>query len=229
LFEAVVATCENAIAIYYAVATHLHFDVAEFQKKPISNLVVPDVVVGNATVEASKDAPNVNATEAVPVTDIRKVSPSTGVPVRFVVNDVIAAVCAVIFTTSQLSVLIAGVAELADNAATLFVTLLFVSVTVEVAYITVPPAPNATLDPSVPVNVNVFDTTSVFAFANVKVPVVVDIVRPFTDVGVIAPSVNVIAGVVVAVATDPDTPLAVATDTDVTVPVPPPADCTNTL
>ncbi len=40
--------------------------------------------------------------------------------------------------------------------------------------------------------------------------------------GVIAPSVNVMAGVVVAFATLPDTPLAVVTDTVVTVPEPPP-------
>jgi hypothetical protein len=43
-----------------------------------------------------------------------------------------------------------------------------------------------------------------------------------TDDGVISPSVSVIAGVVVAVATDPLTPLAVATLTVVTVPAPPP-------
>ena len=41
-----------------------------------------------------------------------------------------------------------------------------------------------------------------------------------TDVGVIAPSVNVIAGVVVEVATEPLTPFAVVTETEVTVPVP---------
>ena len=49
-------------------------------------------------------------------------------------------------------------------------------------------------------------------------------VRPetCTALGVIAPRVSVIAGVVVAVATVPDTPLAVTTETLVTVPVPPP-------
>ena len=45
-----------------------------------------------------------------------------------------------------------------------------------------------------------------------------------TDVGVIAPSVRVIAGVVVAVATEPLTPLAVVTETDVTVPLALPGD-----
>ena len=45
-------------------------------------------------------------------------------------------------------------------------------------------------------------------------------VKAFTDVGVIAPKVKVIAGVVVDVATEPETPLAVVTDTDVTVPEP---------
>ena len=47
-------------------------------------------------------------------------------------------------------------------------------------------------------------------------------VKPLTDVGVIAPRVNVIAGVVVLSATSPDTPLAVVTDTEVTVPEPSP-------
>ena len=41
-----------------------------------------------------------------------------------------------------------------------------------------------------------------------------------TEVGTIAPSVRLIAGVVVEVATVPDTPFAVVTDTLVTVPVP---------
>lgn len=42
-----------------------------------------------------------------------------------------------------------------------------------------------------------------------------------TDEGVIAPSVKVMAGVVVALATEPETPLAVTTETVVTVPAPP--------
>jgi hypothetical protein len=41
-----------------------------------------------------------------------------------------------------------------------------------------------------------------------------------TEVGVIAPRVRVIAGVVVLVATEPETPFAVVTLTEVTVPVP---------
>ena len=43
-----------------------------------------------------------------------------------------------------------------------------------------------------------------------------------TDVGVIAPSVKVIAGVVVGVATVPETPLAVVTEALLTDPVPVP-------
>jgi hypothetical protein len=53
----------------------------------------------------------------------------------------------------------------------------------------------------------------------VSVPLPEVIVLPLTDVGVIAPKVKVMAGVVVAVATVPDTPLAVVTLTDVTVPL----------
>ena len=44
------------------------------------------------------------------------------------------------------------------------------------------------------------------------------------ELGVIAPKVKVIAGVVVAVATVPETPLAVTTETLVTVPDPPPVE-----
>ena len=46
------------------------------------------------------------------------------------------------------------------------------------------------------------------------------IATPLTDVGVMAPSVSVIAGVLVEVATVPETPLASMTDTEVTVPEP---------
>jgi hypothetical protein len=45
-------------------------------------------------------------------------------------------------------------------------------------------------------------------------------VRPLTLVGVIAPRDKVIAGVVVAVATEPEIPLADITETEVTVPAP---------
>ena len=45
-----------------------------------------------------------------------------------------------------------------------------------------------------------------------------------TEVGAIAPSVSVIAGVVVLVATEPETPFAVVTETEVTVPEPEPVD-----
>ena len=45
---------------------------------------------------------------------------------------------------------------------------------------------------------------------------------PFTLVGVIAPRVSVIAGVVVGFAIDPDIPLAVTIDIVVTVPLHPP-------
>ncbi len=63
-------------------------------------------------------------------------------------------------------------------------------------------------------------TLKVFPFVRVKVPVVEVIVNPFTEVGVIAPAIIVIVGVVVALATVPEKPFAVATDTVVTVPEP---------
>ena len=58
----------------------------------MSRRVVETVVVGRATAPASNEVPNVRPTAPVPVTEIRSLSPSTGVPVRFVVNEVIAAV-----------------------------------------------------------------------------------------------------------------------------------------
>ena len=50
-----------------------------------------------------------------------------------------------------------------------------------------------------------------------------------TELGVIAPKLNCIAGVVVGFETVPETPLAVVTDTLVTVPLPPPPPTTVTL
>jgi hypothetical protein len=88
-------------------------------------------------------------------------------------------------------------------------------------YTTVPPVPNATEEASVPVKVRVLLAVSVLPLAIVSVPVVVVTVSPFTLVGVMAPRESVIAGVVVASATEPETPLAVVTETLVTVPAPP--------
>lgn len=72
------------------------------------------------------------------------------------------------------------------------------------------------------------DASGAFAFNCVCTELVASInaivaaLTPLVEVGVMAPKVRVIAGVVVAVATVPDTPLAVVTDTVVTVPEPPP-------
>ena len=74
---------------------------------------------------------------------------------------------------------------------------------------------------SVPERVREFVKFRVFAAVPVKVYVPVVNVFPLTVVGVIAPRVIEMAGVVVAVATVPDTPFAVVTDTEVTVPEPP--------
>jgi hypothetical protein len=68
-----------------------HLDVATFQVKATSRRVEMTVVVGNATVDASNDAPQVIA-RAVPlsVNEIQSVSPFTGVPLKLVVMLVIA-------------------------------------------------------------------------------------------------------------------------------------------
>lgn len=86
--------------------------VTVFQAKPTINIADITVVVGSATVLASNDAPQVIA-RAVPLSVIRiiSISPSTGVPVRLVVIDVIAWARPVIEATSVLSVFMAGVAD----------------------------------------------------------------------------------------------------------------------
>lgn len=59
--------------VYQEEATHLHLLVTVFHTKPTSNLAVVTVVVGRATVEASKEAPHVMALAAVPVIAIQRV------------------------------------------------------------------------------------------------------------------------------------------------------------
>ena len=82
---------------------------------------------------------------------------------------------------------------------------------------------------NVPVPVPVTSPVNVIVWFPVFVP---DKFEPVTvpvaatDVGVIAPSVNVIAGVVVELATVPETPFAEVTDTEVTEPPPPPPPLT---
>ena len=71
-----------------------------------------------------------------------------------------------------------------------------------------------------PANVIELFAVKVLPLAIVRVPVELVTVRPFTLEGVIAPSDMVMAGVVVELATVPETPFAVATETEVTVPVP---------
>jgi hypothetical protein len=86
----------------------------------------------------------------------------------------------------------------------------------------VPPVPMFRVEPSVPAKVRVLEEVKVLPAAIFKVFVPFEVmVRPLTVVGVIAPRVKVIAGVVVEVATEPETPFAVTTETSVTVPVPP--------
>ena len=70
--------------------------VATFQTNPTSSRAVVTVVVGKATVEAENDAPQVMAMAPVPVIAIHSFWPLVGVPVRLVVNEVIATDCPVI-------------------------------------------------------------------------------------------------------------------------------------
>ena len=97
---------------------------------PTVNILLITVVVGKATPPATKEAPHVIA-RAVPLSfiSITNVSLFAGVPVRFVVIEVIATASAVMSTASQLSVFIVGV-PLLEMAVTRFVNLLLVSVSV---------------------------------------------------------------------------------------------------
>jgi hypothetical protein len=78
----------------------------------------------------------------------------------------------------------------------------------------------------VPVMEDVPATVKVNVF-RVKVPVPVVMVFPFTEVGVIAPSVSVRFGVVVGFVTTPDMPFAFVNEKLVTLPDPPPPRSTK--
>jgi hypothetical protein len=93
-------TAHVVIIFPYATATQRQSEVARLYTKPTSKRAVPVVVVGNAMVDASNNAPHVIAIEVVPVIEIHSFCPLTGVPVRLVVNDVIATVCPVITSIS---------------------------------------------------------------------------------------------------------------------------------
>lgn len=76
----------------------------------MSNLEVPEVVVGRVTREDSKEEPQEMALEPVPVIAIHRVWAWTGVPLRPVVKEVISTVWPVMMKKSTASVLIVGVA-----------------------------------------------------------------------------------------------------------------------
>lgn len=79
---------------------HRHAVVAVFQTKPISLLVV-DMPVGSVTAELSNFAPQV--TVGVPlaaVNEIQSFWPFTGVPLKFVVIEVMLTLCPVTITIS---------------------------------------------------------------------------------------------------------------------------------
>ena len=83
--------CKCLFSYFYHTPPIRHFDVAVFHTKYQSDLVV-EIVVGNATVDASNLLPNVTVCEPVAVTIICKIWSSVGVPLKFVVKDVISTV-----------------------------------------------------------------------------------------------------------------------------------------
>lgn len=115
-YEAQVSGIQNSdIFVVLAVSAHpfdMHAQVLPFHWSSKLNMVDGAVVVGSAIAVAEKLAPNVKAL-AVPssVICIVIMSPATGVPERFVVNDVIAWASPVIVNMSPLSVFIVGVAD----------------------------------------------------------------------------------------------------------------------
>lgn len=152
--------------------------VTVFQMNPTSKRVERTVVVGKATVLASKLAPQVIA-RAVPssVMSILSISPCTGVPDRFVVMDVIACASPVICATSVTSVLIVGVADCVTAGAR-FVTRLFVSVSVPANVDRVPVVGSVTFVVPVCVNVSEKFPDVTRLFASVIVPVLLTPVPP---------------------------------------------------
>lgn len=147
---------------------------------------------------------------------------SVGVPERLVVMEVMAAARAVMVTTSQLSVFTVGVPEEA-MLVTLLVTLLLVRVCVATSPTTESEVLGKVITvASVPASSIVFEAIRVLPSAMVRVDPDAGAVRVtlFTEVGVIAPRVREMAGVVVAFATEPETPFAVVTETVVTLPLP---------
>jgi hypothetical protein len=90
----------------------------------------------------------------------------------------------------------------------------------------VPAVPvEASVAAKLPVPEPVTSPVSVIVWLPVLVPEMLDPVTvpvAATELGVIAPKVKVIAGVVVAVATEPETPFAVMIEVEVTVPEEPP-------
>lgn len=125
------------------------------------------MVVGRATVLASKEAPHVMA-RPVPlsVKQIINVSYALGVPERLVVIEVIAVASPVKLATSVLSVLIVGVAPGAFTVTTRFVIRLLVSVTVAaflVASEVLSTLPNPTSPLTIPVGVAIAGEVKRFA------------------------------------------------------------------
>ena len=101
------------------------------------------------------------------------------------------------------------------------VRVLFVSVCVAAKVTTVSlELGNVIVVESVPARVKVLVTANVLELVMVRVPVVVEMVRPLTVVGVIAPATIVRAGVEPP-ELDPEKPLAVAIETAETPPPPP--------
>lgn len=152
------------------------------------------VVVGRATVVATKLPPKVIALAVALSVNLNSIkSPSTGVPDKFVVIEVMAVARPVKFIISTLSVFVVGVAPGALVVVSLLVTLLLVTVCVAVrpAIVCVVEGKVITVE-SVPERVSVLVTANVFALVSVRIPVEAVIVNPLIEVAVATPKTGVI-------------------------------------
>lgn len=120
------------LTLYFCYAVAMHFQVDPENSKPTRSMVDITVVVGRITVVEANDAPHVIPLAVPASVNLNSTrSPSTGVPERFVVMEVMSVPRPVKFMMSTLSVLVVGVAPGAFVVVSLRVTLLLDSVFVE--------------------------------------------------------------------------------------------------
>ena len=165
----------------------------------------------------------VSAAEIVPALKLPDASRATIADAVFA----LVAVVAELLTLDAVEIVASFVSTIAADALMSALTMLVAKLSFEYAIAALAFTSASTITPlpiavtKLPVPLPVTSPVSVIVWSPVFVPLRFEpVTEPLaaTLVGVIAPSVRLIAGVVVEVATVPDTPFAVLTETDVTVP-----------